>query len=553
MASMILAIVLLASTLPAAAGASTIENNLDAQQEYIRKLVNVMQAPEYKMASTVVRDNYFKIQEINGIFDLFSSSWAAIWGEESYKQDKLRTVMLQAVALDPVADGFAEALTFATEPVQYLDSVRLDLKVLGIPEPTSKAYQFLEDLSPFLTIFDIEMDVNEIISHAVNSYGRYLYALEFVSNHTTDDTMAKAAKSVIDTCTSTTTIEALKDTLEVVVSRSAEAIYGEGLSYLSLGIIDAISSFLDIAAGDVTEATITELYATQLQNEVYTAFSDLIYKDGGNYLLRSYTNEELSSATILVEFYLKLGVLGMEANYPDQAAQCVEALNTLRGLSIPKDPSIRLDGYSIPGKFVPLSKGDKFAVVGTIMSESELESVTVRVTGESGIVFEETQHHINSNRFDLVRLDDRLEFNHLPVGTYVYSVLASTEDDTRLLAAHPFCIIEENDGIVINGYRLPRVINEGAFFNVTGTISSKTPIQAVSVEVLTEDGQRLTGGKKGGLHTYHFDLSQLDPMVEFNILKSYNSNTGTVYRYHISVETQNGKTVLVDQPFVLKK
>ena len=397
------------------------------------------------------------------------------------------------------------------------------------------------------------MEVRELVNYAVTSYGRYLYALEFVSNHTTDDTIAKAAKSVIGTCTSTTASEALKDTVEVFASKSVEAIYNEALSVLSLGIIDAIASFLDIAAGEVTEATITELYATMLQNEVAGVFSDIIFKDGGNYLLRSYTSEELSTATILTEFYLKLGALGMEANYPDQAAQCVEALNTLRGLAIPQDNTIRLDGYSIPGKNCQLSKGDTFAVVGTVTSVSNLDSVTLRVTGEGGIVFEETQHHINSNRFDLVRLDDRLEFNHLPVGTYVYSVLASTEDDTRLLAAHPFCIIEENDGIVINGYRLPRVINEGAFFNVTGTISSKTPIQAVSVEVLTEDGQRLTGGKKGGLHTYHFDLSQLDPMVEFNILKSYNSNTGTVYRYHISVETQNGKTVLVDQPFVLKK
>lgn len=80
---------------------------------------------------------------------------------------------------------------------------------------------------------------------------------------------------------------------------------------------------------------------------------------------------------------------------------------------------------------------------------------------------------------------------------------------------------------------------------MTGNITSQSILQEVSVQILNEKDECITGGTRNP-NTNGFNLAEIDAETQFQILPA-----GT-YRYVVKAVNMKGEEVLVNQQFLVK-
>ena len=112
-------------------------------------------------------------------------------------------------------------------------------------------------------------------------------------------------------------------------------------------------------------------------------------------------------------------------------------------LGVPDSTGLKLKGVKAPGTY---NVGKEFIPRGIVTSSSEIKKV------EIGIVFEATNKwtqykctkKVNGKTFDISTVADKLEFDRLPGGTYMYRMYAHTEDGLRIAFNKEFTVIPSN-------------------------------------------------------------------------------------------------------------
>lgn len=200
-----------------------------------------------------------------------------------------------------------------------------------------------------------------------------------------------------------------------------------------------------------------------------------------------------------------------------------------------------------------LAKGKSVIVKGTVTSaESNLESLTVGIYDTQGKLVTGKTAIPNAKTYDLSKLDNYIEFNKLPDGTYAYMVFASNSVTKNYVMVNKAFTVGEGGQVasdvmaIANGTTIPANIAKGKSVSVKGTVASATSdITSLTVGVYDQNGQMATG-KTVTPNAKTYNLNKVDNDILFNKLAEGN------YTYKvIATNATNKDYALVNQAFTV--
>ncbi|MBQ6628919.1 MAG: hypothetical protein IJH65_08895 [Methanobrevibacter sp.] len=538
---MLMAIVLLATNiLPSYAEEYSLRDQLNERQKYVYDLVQSVSDKDHSMLLVVQdKDNYFQIMDINGILDILSGNHLgeAFFGSDSYQQSYLNTVIADAITITEADYNLDEV----QDADKFMDVVTTEAALL------KDAPGYLDEISEITKTVSIAWEGEVYLLKVGFASDLYLNALALVADNSDDKNVSQSAKKAYVFAKSDEAQDQFLYWADTVTKKGVSALMDTIRSTSPLIIWNFAELGLDIISGDTVNNNLSELHATQFQSAVYNTFYTKLFEKGGNYLQNDYTDEELEDLHSLACLYLKTGYTGFSYNKWDNAKSCKKALKKILSLPFPTSheqysgPEITLSDYSCPGQ---LSVGDKYSFFGTVNSSEMLKRVSVEIISNENH-YEYNSPELNDYTFQIHSIDNQIAVNQMPAAGYRYVVSATTDSGTHIVLDEPFKIIPEDGNMTINQYRIPGIIKEGTTFPVTGLVKSSSTLSYVKVEIITFDGQWVTGDESDSINDNQFDLSVLDANTRYDLL-----STGR-FRYRIIGRNESGTEVLVDQPILV--
>ena len=314
---------------------------------------------------------------------------------------------------------------------------------------------------------------------------------------------------------------------------------GVGITAIAFPIATILNA-TDLIFGKFADDAMYEMFLSQYQAEIQLAFYDTM--GDGNYLLKDYTDEEISDLQALAALYLHTGALDPVDSKVSES--CKKNLEIVQTLQVPSASSLSIANYSYPGQYTNnlIHTGDKYVIFGTIQADENIKNVQVlvtdRATGTS--VIDESSGMVNRSTYDLIDLDNQISIGTLPASTYTIQYIAETESEGRqILAAETFRV--EQGKWSLTDYRLPRIVMRGGIFNVTGIVSGEN-INSAVIEIISLDGKTTYTRATANLDTTTYNLANLDDAVVFGDV------TASYARYRIIIND----TVIIDQPYMIR-
>ena len=233
-----------------------------------------------------------------------------------------------------------------------------------------------------------------------------------------------------------------------------------------------------------------------------------------------------------------------------------ELVNQSFNVSDGKDVMTIANGTAIPDT---LKKGSCLAVKGVVTSaSSDMTSVTVGVYDSNKKLVTGKTAVPNAKTYDISKLDNYVEFNKLPEGTYTYMVFANNAANSNYVVVNKNFTVgnatsstssntasnttsNTTKGVTLNGgTSIPETISKGSPVTVKGTVSSNDTIKAVTVAVYNSNNQLVTS-KSVAPNAKSYDLNKVDKFIEFNKLGAGK------YTYRVAVTTTANKDVTADR------
>lgn len=229
--------------------------------------------------------------------------------------------------------------------------------------------------------------------------------------------------------------------------------------------------------------------------------------------------------------------------------------------STPSDPGVSSDKLTITGGTnVPsnLAVGKALNVVGTVTSDSSnMTALTVGVYDSKGNFKTGKTINPNAKTYDLKKLDNYVEFNKLPAGSYVYAVIASNAANTNYTLVNKSFTVgggttpetpgNTDDALTISGgTTIPDTLAVGKALGIRGTVTSaNSNMTALTCGVYDANGKFVTG-KTVNPNAKSYDLKKLDAYVVFNSLPA-----GTYTYAVIASNAGNANYALVSKKFTV--
>ena len=196
-------------------------------------------------------------------------------------------------------------------------------------------------------------------------------------------------------------------------------------------------------------------------------------------------------------------------------------------------------------------------VFGTVTSESSnITELTVGVYDRFGVMRTGNKVAPGKKTYNLRNLNGDVEFNKLPAGTYVFSVVASNASRKNVtLVNKSFTIGGDaasytpvgSDVLMVTGQNsIPSTIEVGKPLSIYGTVSSGSSyITSLSCGVY-DSSNRMVTGKYTYPNARSYDLRKLDAYVAFNSLPA-----GT-YTYVVKASNaSNTNYTLINRTFTV--
>ena len=223
---------------------------------------------------------------------------------------------------------------------------------------------------------------------------------------------------------------------------------------------------------------------------------------------------------------------------------------TLKGIThymciqdIVYDPStlittLQIKDYSYPKT---LTKGEKFRVVGSVLSNCNISNVTVSIVNSKGKAAITKSAAPNTKSYSLAKLDHSIKFGTLAVGKYTYQITAKDAERTKTLVKKTFKV-EPASTLKIKDAKYPKKIKKGKHFTIKGKIASNYKIKKITIKVYTKSGKtKLSLTKKPNAKS--FRLSKISKKLKFKKLKK-----GTYY-YKVTATDSKKTKVLLKKKF----
>ena len=379
--------------------------------------------------------------------------------------------------------------------------------------------------------------------------GTYTYMV-FATNETSTNYVL-TNKSFTVTDGSTTQTPATSDTMSISNGTSLPAALKKGKCVTVKGVVtssDSNMTSLTVGVYDkdgklVTGKTVAPNAKTYNVTKVDSdiAFNKL---DNGNYTYKVIATNAANTDFVVVsqEF-----AVTEDGNAPVQDPNQGQNQN----------PSATTDTMSISGSTeVPdkLAKGKTVIVKGTVTStESNIESLTVGIYDTQGKLVTGKTAIPNAKTYDLNKLDNYIEFNKLPDGTYAYMVFASNSVSKNYVMVNKAFTVGEGSGqaandvmAIANGTTVPSTIAKGKGVSVKGTVASaSSEITSLTVGVYDSNNTMATG-KTVAPNAKTYNLNKLDNDILFNQLAEGD------YTYKVFATNASTKDyALVEQKFTV--
>lgn len=210
----------------------------------------------------------------------------------------------------------------------------------------------------------------------------------------------------------------------------------------------------------------------------------------------------------------------------------------------------RFATYNFSSPSATLIKGKTVAVKGTLWSYYKISTVKVGIKNSSGswISGQTGTASPSTYRYDISKLDSKVNFDKLAAGKYQYCVYVKDSKGKYAYALKKSFEVK-NASITGSNISKPAATHlRGKDLAVKGTVKSTNKISSIKVGVYNSNGNAVTGCyKEVKPNTYSYDLSKVDSYLAFKNVK-----TGT-YSYKVIVKDQYGfSKTLVNHSFKIK-
>lgn len=386
--------------------------------------------------------------------------------------------------------------------------------------------------------------------------GTYTYMVFATNDTSTNYVLTNKSFTVTDGTTTET--PSTTDTMSISNGTTLPAAIKKGQCVTVKGIVTSASSDMtsltvgvyDKDGNMVTGKTVAPNAKTY---RVANLDSDITFNklDNGNYTYKVIATNSANKDSVIVSQDFAVTADG---NAP---AQDPDNNNNNNNNNSTPNANTTTDTIAISGSTeVPdkLAKGKSVIVKGTVTSaESNLESLTVGIYDTQGKLVTGKTAIPNAKTYDLSKLDNYIEFNKLPDGTYAYMVFASNSVSKNYVMVNKAFTVGEGSGqvandvmAIANGTTVPSSIAKGKGVSVKGTVASaSSEITSLTVGVYDSNNNMATG-KTVAPNAKTYNLNKLDNDVLFNKLAEGD------YTYKVFATNASTKDyALVEQKFTV--
>ena len=381
--------------------------------------------------------------------------------------------------------------------------------------------------------------------------GNYVYRVTASNGTYSGRIVVGQSFTVSASGTSTTPAVSTTDTLTVTGGTTMPAALKVGSYYNVKGTLTSASTNLTSVTVGVYDASGKMVTGkTQAVNAKSYSLANLDYAVAfnklpvGTYTYGVYASNGTNKNQLVVKQVFAVTTDGKPAaSTPTQTTTATDSLYVTSGTSIP----------------TTLKKGAAVIVRGTLRSgNSNISSVSVGVYDKaSGKLVTGRTASPNAKTYNLNLLDSAVTFDKLPVGNYVYRVIASNGAYTnRIVAAQSFAVTADGkpassttpstpasttDSLYMTGAaNIPATLKKGQSQTIQGKINSGiSNISTVSVGVYNKANGQLMTGKTTTVNAKTFDVHTLDGNVDFTSL----AQGEYVYRVIASNSAYTGRIV----------
>ena len=192
-------------------------------------------------------------------------------------------------------------------------------------------------------------------------------------------------------------------------------------------------------------------------------------------------------------------------------------------------------------------QGNGFSISGNITSNYNISKVTVSVIDKSGRPLLSATAKPAAKSYNINKLDAKIKFGSLSVGTYTFKVVAQDSKQTSTLVNRSFDIVKKpsTSTLKIASYNYPSSLKKGKAFSIKGKVSSNKKISSVKVQVLNSSGKTVLSASAKPI-AKSYQIKNLDAKIKFGTLKKGS------YTYRVIAKDSVQTLTLVSKAFTVK-
>lgn len=254
----------------------------------------------------------------------------------------------------------------------------------------------------------------------------------------------------------------------------------------------------------------------------------------------------IKTGTVIIRCIAKDGSKKVGACKVTVKKATASASSSSSGSSVTQIPST----LCITNAFVPAGTyltGSAFTVSGLVQSNYALKSVTASVKTTAGVQKFGCTVTLGANvkSYALYGMDAKMLFSKLPSGTYVFTVTATDEKETRTLVSKKFTVKSGN--FTNSGITYPGTLDYGSDFRIAGTVGSSDKLSKVQVWIHSASTGKCMSSGSVSTTAASYNVNNLDKYLNFKSLAKGK------YIYRLSVKNAMGiEKYVVTKSFTVK-
>ncbi|MBQ3124045.1 MAG: peptidoglycan DD-metalloendopeptidase family protein [Clostridia bacterium] len=214
----------------------------------------------------------------------------------------------------------------------------------------------------------------------------------------------------------------------------------------------------------------------------------------------------------------------------------------------PTTSTLKINITSYP---TTINQGSSFGLRGNVSSNYKLTSVNGYILSSDGkTIIQGAYDKQNIYNVDIRTsvVNQKLLFDKLSPGSYIYKVTAWDESGANRVWSKPFTVKGKESTLKINITSAPTTIKKGSMFGLRGNVTSNYKLTSVNGYILSSDGKTIIQGAYDKQNIYNVDIrtSVVNQKLLFDKL-----SRGS-YIFKVTAWDESGANKIWSKPFTVK-